>query len=363
MDLDEKIAENVGVDIAKKTFVACLSYLLLDRTIRVNVIKEFNNSVAGFESLLVWVCKHRQLDRPLLFTLESTGVYHENLTHYLHQAGHQVSVVLANQAKKYKESFPESSKTDYLDARSLASMGLERKLKLWEPTSDFYQELKVLTRERSSLIKDKTALTNRVEAINHSSKVYQMQQKLKQEHLALIKKQIQAYDRAIKEHLTFKASKEEKNTGVFSPARAEKRAVAQKVKKILTIPGVGYIVLATLLSETDGFARINNVRQLVAYAGLNIKLSQSGTSVDGSKLSKGGNRHIKSVLFFPSYSAKNHYDEIKTYYERIVKKHGSGKVGAISVARKILKLTYTLWKNGMEYDPNFAKTGATSAPI
>ena len=83
MDLDEKIAENVGVDIAKKTFVACLSYLLLDRTIRVNVIKEFNNSVAGFESLLVWVCKHRQLDRPLLFTLESTGVYHENLTHYL----------------------------------------------------------------------------------------------------------------------------------------------------------------------------------------------------------------------------------------------------------------------------------------
>jgi len=363
MDSDKIIAENVGVDIAKKNFVACLSYLLLDRTIRVCVIKEFNNTLIGFKALLEWVLKHRRLDTPILFTLEATGVYHENLTHYLYQQGHQVSVVLANQAKKYKESFPESSKTDFLDARSLASMGLERKLKLWQPTSDFYQELKALTRERGCLVKEKTALSNRMEAINHSSKISQLQKQLKKERLALIKKQLQTLNQAIKKHLTFKASKEEKNTGVFSPERTEKRAIAQKVKKILTIPGVGYVVVATLLAETDGFARINNIRQLVAYAGLSIKLSKSGTTINGSELSKRGNRYIKSVLFFPAYSAKNHYDEINTYYERIVKKQGSGKAGAIAVARKILKLTYNLWNNGMEYDPNFAKTGAKSAPI
>ena len=363
MNSDKIIAENVGIDIAKKTFVACLSYLLLDRTIRVCVLKEFSNTLTGFKELLQWTSKHRQLETPLLFTLEATGVYHENLAYYLHQQKQEVAIVLANQAKKYKESFPESSKTDFLDARSLASVGLERKLKLWVPTSDFYQELKALTRERSCLIKEKTGLSNRMEAINHSAKINQLQKKLKKERLVLIKKQLQILNRAIKEHLTFKASKEEKNTGEFSPERNEKRVIAQKVKKILTIPGVGYIVVATLLAETDGFARINNIRQLVAYAGLNIKLSKSGTTIDGSELSKRGNRQIKSVLFFPAYSAKNHYEEIQSYYERVVKKQGSGKVGAIAVARKILKLTYTLWKNGMEYDPNFAKTGATSAPI
>lgn len=52
------IVENVGVDIVKKIFVVCLSYLLLDCIICVNVIKEFNNSVVGFEFLLVWVFKY-----------------------------------------------------------------------------------------------------------------------------------------------------------------------------------------------------------------------------------------------------------------------------------------------------------------
>jgi transposase len=59
----------------------------------------------------------------LCFTMEATGVYYENLAWHLHQQDRQVSVVLANLAKKYLQSLGYKSKNDKIDAKGLAQMG------------------------------------------------------------------------------------------------------------------------------------------------------------------------------------------------------------------------------------------------
>ena len=59
-----------------------------------------------------------------------------------------------------------------------------------------------------------------------------------------------------------------------------------------------------MLVETNGFELIRNKKQLISYAGMDIKEKQLGTSVKGKpRLSKKGNRHIRKALHLPSLLA------------------------------------------------------------
>jgi transposase len=78
--------------------------------------------------------------------MEATGVYYESLAYFLRDEKKTVHVVLPNYAKKYGQSLGVESKTDKIDARTLAQMGLERKLKEWQPFSSNFLTLKQLTR-------------------------------------------------------------------------------------------------------------------------------------------------------------------------------------------------------------------------
>ncbi len=51
-----------------------------------------------------WVARHRKLDLPLTYLMESTGVYHEAVAWYLHQQDQPVSILLPNKAKYYLKS-------------------------------------------------------------------------------------------------------------------------------------------------------------------------------------------------------------------------------------------------------------------
>jgi len=331
MHTSKTIAQNVGVDMAKDFFVACLSILLEDRHIKVVSTKEFKNTQAGFRAFLKWLKQLAQEDLALSCTLESTGVYHEKLTHYLYTYDITVFLILATHAKRYKESFPQQSKNDYLDARSLASMGLERRLKPWKPSSLYYKKLKSLTRERADLQKEKTRLTNKLKAMTAAEYENELRNKLVKERINLLKTQIKALEKGIKEHL--------KSDPV----------IAKKVENILTIPSVGWIISSTVLAETNGFAQIQNRRQLISYAGYAIKENQSGNTKGPAKLSKKGNKHIRRVLYMASYYGKTVDESFGAFYERIGQRYHTGKVAGLALQRKILTLIYTLWNNDTTY--------------
>ena len=94
----------VGLDISKDSLQVCLS--VIDQTGRVSVkaTTKVVNKPVGFASLLIWASRHRKLDLPLTYLMESTGVYHEAVAWYLHQQDQSVSILLPNKAKHYLKS-------------------------------------------------------------------------------------------------------------------------------------------------------------------------------------------------------------------------------------------------------------------
>lgn len=113
---------------------------------------------------------------------------------------------------------------------------------------------------------------------------------------------------------------------------------------------------AIVLSETNGFELIRNKKQLVSYAGLDIKEKQSGTSIHGiPKISKKGNRVLRKSLHLPAITSIKHNENHRDLFARIVSKNGIKMKGVVAVQRKVLELIYTLHKNKTCIEHNYEK--------
>jgi transposase len=324
----EFVKQNVGLDISKDDFKACYSGMSSDMEIVKLSSKTFDNTPKGFASFLEWVLQTNGKDVQQLpgFTMEATGVYYENLAYFLVENGYTVHVVLPNHAKKYGLSLGVRSKTDRIDAKTLSEMGLERKLHHWKPFNTGFLKLKQLTRERETVICERTRVNNQLHAYEHRAKSNE----------STIKRTKEMID-FLNEHVT------EIETDIKMLVKSDK-ALLKRIAYVLSIPGVGFITAVTIIAETDGFASITSIKQLSAFAGLDVKIAQSGKWNGKSKISKQGNSHIRKSLHFPALCKIKHHDKTKQYYERLVEKKGIKMVAAVAVQRKTLGLIYTLWK-------------------
>lgn len=100
-----------------------------DLSVVVKGSRTFTNNQTGYTSFVEWVKKKVSSDSVLTFTMEATGVYYKGVAYHLFEQDFLLHVILPNQVKKYAGSLGLRSKTDTIDARILAQMGLERKLK------------------------------------------------------------------------------------------------------------------------------------------------------------------------------------------------------------------------------------------
>jgi len=214
-------------------------------------------------------------------------------------------------------------------------MGVERVLELWSPGSPTYRKLKVLTRERSAVLKLRAMLKNQLEAMLHSAFPN--------------KKSTNRLKRLIKE-LNSQVEKIEKDIEKLVENDAKLKS---RILKVTTIPGVGFLTAVIVIAETDGFALIKSIKQIVSYAGLGIKIRESGIWKGKAKISKAGNVHIRKALYWPAYSSITHTQTYKAFYERLFDRKEISMVASVAVQRKILGLIYTLWKNDTVYIDNY----------
>jgi transposase len=115
----------LGIDIAKETFQVVLLRGEKKRH------KQFPNNEAGFAALSSWLCQPEAV--AVWACLEATGIYHEKLAHFLHGAGHQVSVVNPARIKGYATSQLQRTKNDRADAGLVASYCQSQRPALWSP--------------------------------------------------------------------------------------------------------------------------------------------------------------------------------------------------------------------------------------
>lgn len=330
----------VGLDVAADAFVACLLTRAANGSCQVlGAPKSFANSARGFAPFHRWLTQ-RLAGQPqaqqVLCVLEATGVYHEALAYGLVEQGLAVSVCPPARVRQYARSLPGKSKTDALDAHLLARLGLERPLPRWQPFAPSLRTLRTLVRERAALLAQRTQLTNRCHAYQHAVhgpagplQRLQAQRALLDGQLAELEAELHALQQA---------------DPVLAPA----------VGRLTTIPGLGQVTALVLLGETNGFAGFANGRQLASYAGLDVVAHQSGTSVLGrARLSKRGNAHLRTALYWPAVTAARCNPQQRALYERLRERHPQQrKIALGAIMRKLLLLAFTLHRTQQDYDPN-----------
>lgn len=328
------IKQNNGIDISKDDFKVTLLALSNDFEIMKLGAKTFANSTKGFVEFLAWVKEKGSDSIKATFTMEATGVYYESLAYFLFEQEYMVHVVLPNQSKKFAESLGAKSKTDKIDAQILAQMGLERKLHSWQPLSACFITLKQLTRERDALIQERTNVSNQLHAYAHQGKISTTSTARSKERILFLNSQIKEIEKEI--------------AGIV---KADKE-LNEKLIKIQSIPGVGLITAVTIVAETNGFASINSQKQLTSYAGLDVRLVESGLWKGKSRISKKGNSHIRKALYFPTFTKINFDKETQEKYERLKAKKIKPMIAAVAIQRKLLCLIYTLWKKNEGFCQN-----------
>src|SRR5690554_255409 len=161
MARQEIIKQVVGIDIGKEKFFACYQIKDLNEHIVIKGTKSFRNDNGGYKEFLLW-CKRREKPTvaPTVYVMEATGIYYEDLAYFLYENGCKVSVQLAQKLTYFAKSNNLKTKTDKVDAKMIATFGIEKTLgttDFWTPPSKEFKVIRDLSREHTSLKKDLTA--------------------------------------------------------------------------------------------------------------------------------------------------------------------------------------------------------------
>lgn len=327
----------LGIDVSKLNLSLSLGFLTDDLVKDFKEHPDVSNDKTGYQELLKWLKTSIKEEVELVVVMEATGVYHQGIAHYLHEQGYAISVMQSGRVKRYAQSLDQRSKTDALDSKMLSMLGLERKLRLWHPPSTELLGLKSLSRERSSLLKDRTVETNRQKAID--SGVYKDKRASKRhlQRLKLLNIQIADIEQEMRDLI------------------AKNEKLKSKLDFMMSIPGISFISAATVIGETLGFDTIANGKQLTSYAGYDVVLRESGNFKGKTRISKKGNSHIRAVLHMPSMTCVRCNPTLKQFYNRLKPNKAKPIVALVAVQRKLLILMYTLWKNEEFYDAEYEK--------
>lgn len=310
----EKIV-SVGVDVCKSTLD--VAYLTKTHT---TIIHSYENTVAGITKFLKEI-KTQKTAKTVPCVIESTGNVHFLVTLMVSRAGYAVKCINPLITKKYQRSSIRNAKSDRVDARRLADIGLlEPNLRLFTAT----EENMVITKMIASLAKCeklkqqlKTHLKQLVESLETLGHVFDVTN---------YDTALAAFDQQID---TLRAI-----LVVYAPKEASE--LATHTKGLSTEQAS--ILLASLKDK-----HFEHRDQLVAFVGLDVMSRKSGSWVGKQKLSKRGNAYLRKVLYQIAWGLKMHNEEFRSYYEKLRKRGLHYTTCLIAVARKFLRYLFAFY--------------------
>ena len=119
-----------------------------------------------------------------------------------------------------------------------------------------------------------------------------------------------------------------------------------------TIPGIGMIAAATILAEIGDINRFKSSSALVAFAGIDPTVRQSGEfSSTHNHMSKRGSPYLRHAIFLAATTCSFHNSPLNAYYKKKWEqgKHHLTATGA--VARKLTTVIYAVLRDGKPYEP------------
>jgi transposase len=332
----------LGIDIASESFVASLVSNEQVSQTKSEAIT-FSNTTQGFADCQKWTELLGVIPTETRVVVEATGVYWEALALFFHQHQFTMSVVNPAQVKYYAQSILQRGKTDELDAHLIARFGASMKLRVWEPPSAISEELHVMMRQRDAYLGMLTQERNRLHSYERSAYPPKHAIAISHKTLDFLERQIQELETSFK------------NTITSDPSWK------MMMDLLLSIPSVGFVTAATLLTETRALEAFSSSRQLTAFAGIAPAPYTSGKSVyRRPRISKIGNPRIRKALYMAALSSIRFNPVMKSFYERLVANGKPKKLCLVAVARKLLILCFAICKSQQPFQANYLELRATT---
>jgi transposase len=121
-----------------------------------------------------------------------------------------------------------------------------------------------------------------------------------------------------------------------------------RVKLLMTHPGVGLLTALGLVHTLEPFNRFRNQRSVVAYVGLEPMERSSAERKRYIGISKAGSRLLRFLLGEAAQVAVRFDPELKHFYERVGKRRGK-QIATVAVARKLLVRCWIMLRNNVDY--------------
>ena len=125
--------------------------------------------------------------------------------------------------------------------------------------------------------------------------------------------------------------------------------------KMLTIPGLGEISAATILSEYGDINNFSSPNKMLAFAGLEPSIIESGTLQSNGKMVKHGSGHLRYSIMNIAMTILRYSP---TFYDYYLKKRSEGKCHRVAlshVCKKLIRVIYSLEKYNQNFDPSLLK--------
>jgi len=311
----------LGIDVAKAKLDVALRRP--DGKLRSKVV---DNKPEGFAVLSAWLLKQGVSE--LHACMEATGIYWEAVAEVLAEGGYTVSVVNPAQIKAFGSARLVRTKTDKADARLIAEFCAAQQPEPWQAPSPAIRELRALVARRNALDAMRTQEKNRLpvarDAVRSGIKA----------HLDYLEQAIAEIEAAIREKID------------RDPDLKQQRALLD------SIPGLGDKTIPVLLSYYGGTLRFAKAKEAAAFAGLDPRQHESGSSVRGKpRLSKVGHSALRKALYMPAMVAITKTDWGRAFRDRL---KASGKPPMVIIGammRKLIHVVFGVLKSGRPFDP------------
>ena len=383
----------VGIDISKYKHDFCIisntGEIIVDNS-------SFENNKKGFQELLEMLKPYNKSEVHIAF--EATGHYSMNLELFLIDQDYsfmKMNPLVIHQFLKARSL--RRTKTDKADALTITQYLMSVPYK---PNSNLLYNiysLKSLCRTRELLIKERSKfavlLTNELDKSfpelkpffnnNISSTLLYILEKYKNKsHIALMKDydSIRKVSHGKFSYAKFAKLKELSKNSVgyhdensdllistyisiyndfndkINPIDKQISTIIKELNpRMLTIPGLGEISAASILAEYGDIKNFSSPAKMLAFAGLEPSVIESGTLSSNGKMVKHGSGHLRYSIMNTAMIVLRYSP---TFYDYYLKKRSEGKCHRVAlshVCKKLIRVIYSLEKYNNDFNPSLLK--------
>ena len=373
--------------------------------------RSIKHTKEGFDEIVNLVREmEKKLETEVCVVYEATGVYHRVLKKVLED--NNIKQFIINpllSAKTRKNDSLRCPKTDKLDPKSIAKTYYSHSLHNSHKQETIYHELRELSRYYEDILvhirKDKVAFRAQLDIVFPGYDTlfddlygpvalaviekYPHPEMLQKKKINTVSKVIQSKtchrqavsdtmaDKAIEYSKTIYSGCDKDDIEVLILQRLIKklnedmaeaeRTISEMIKLaqelpdfsiIKSIPGIGDNLAARIIAELGDMTRFKKKNELVAFAGLDPRISESGQDDgDHMHITKKGNKRLRCLLYLAvtcSIRLKRDDNSIKDFY--IKKKQQSNpmcsKAAKSACASKLVRIIYSMCKTGELYQYN-----------